>query len=378
LYRSTRSFNKAAIIVWHWQSIMDFIANLFAQPLEASAPVLLLALIAGVGAFVAFLSLLVPQNKKPKNVAATLRDAQAQLKDVQSTLYKAQLDISASEYVKRGLILGAVLGIGLFILVGSVVLLGVGFVAGFMITWTKLEQERDRKQVLYTKQLASACDTMRTAYGVNPSLKKALEAVAEYGQSPVREDFQEILLAVSQERFQEGLQLVAERRRSIVFDTVATSLLRASESTGEVGDMLQRLAESTRQNVGAFEEAVTSQINARSNIQWGAYGPWLIFCVFRVMTFMMSFGAGGNLLGPMASFFSTPAGNVLALLAALISIAVYRYCSQVSQRGLVVGRVSMTEAPVRPGQKPRAGQQPQNALSGQSLPTTVSYGGENA
>ena len=52
--------------------------------------------------------------------------------------------------------------------------------------------------------------------------------------------------------------------------------------------MLIRLAESTRQNVAAFDEATTSQLNARSSIQWGTYGPWLIFCIFRVMTTVMS------------------------------------------------------------------------------------------
>jgi hypothetical protein len=267
----------------------------------------------------------------------------------------------------------------LALIVGSVVLFGVGIVAGILTTWTKLEQERDRKQVLYNKQLASACDTIRTAYGVNPSLKKALEAVAEYSQSPVKEDFQEILLSASQERFVEGLEAVAARRKSIVFDTVATSLIRASEASGEVNEMLLRLADSTRQNVASFEEAIISQLNARSSIQWGTYGPWAIFCIFRLMTVFMSASASGSMFAPMTSFFGTFSGNMVALGASLISIFIYRYCSQVSQRGLVIRRVAMSAPVQRSGQKPLpTSVQGPAVMSGQSRPITSGYEADHA
>ena len=347
--------------------------NWFSQVLnfqtENSGPLLLLALLAGLCVFVLFASLVIPAKGRPRTLGTAMKSVpKLDLKSLQTRLDDAQMEVSVREYIKRSLTFGIPVGIALALLIGSVILVAVGIMAGFMLTWTKLEQERDKKQIRYTKQLASACDIIRTAYGVNPSLKKALEAVAEYGQSPVREDFQEILLAASQERFVEGLQQIAERRRSIVFDTVQTSLIRASEASGEVNDMLVRLADSTRQNVGAFEEALTSQLNARSSIQWGTYGPWMIFLIFRVMTLMMSFSssAGGNLFAPMTNYFTTPAGNALALAAAGISMFVYRYCTKVSQRGLVVRRVTMTEPTARIGQQPMSAQQPLSVFSGQS------------
>ena len=67
--------------------------------------------------------------------------------------------------------------------------------------------------------------------------------------------------------------------------------------------------------------------------------------------------------------FMTLAGNGVALFAALISIFVFRYCIGISQRGLVVRRVSTTEAPVKVGQKPLSAQQP---LSAQARPVCVS------
>ena len=74
------------------------------------------------------------------------------------------------------------------------------------------------------------------------------------------------------------------------------ALLRASEASGEVNDMLVRLADSTRQNVASFEDAMTSQLNARSSVAWGTYGPWMIFCVFRLITLLIAFAGGGGLV----------------------------------------------------------------------------------
>lgn len=337
---------------------------------ESNLLLILLAALAGLTVFALFYVLITPAKGRPASIA-NYRPTR-QLDGIQTRLDKAHIEISATEYIKRSLILGVPLGAGLFILIGSIALAPVGLFAGFLFTWNKLEQERDRKQVRYSKQLASVCDTIRTAYGVNPSLKKAIEAAAEYSLSPIKDDFQEIVVAINQERFVEGLQVVADRRRSIVFDMVATSLIRASEATGEVGDMLQRLAESTRQNTGAFEDAISSQINARSNIQWGTYGPWIVFCVFKGMTTMMALFASGttNLFGGMTTFFSTPVGNLIALAAALISIFTYRYCNTLAQRGLVVRRVATTN-PMEPklGQQPMSGQQ--SILAGQSKPAAV-------
>jgi Flp pilus assembly protein TadB len=351
---------------------MDLALQLAYNPSAVRLLALLLALIGGITFFLMLAAIFFRPKGKPKQAKQAVKSVrQTQLQGVQARLDRAQIEISAAEYVKRSLILGIPLGVGLFLLIGSIVLAGIGIIAGFVITWTRLEQARDVKMVRYNKQLANACDIIRTAYGVNPSLKKALDAVAEYSRPPLKEDFQEILVAASQERFVQGLQAVADRRRSIVFDAVATSLMRANEATGEVDEMLRRLAESTRRNVAAFEEAITSQINARSNVQWGTYGPWLIFCVFRVLTILIAFTGGGFILAPMSTFFSTIAGNLVVLIAALVSVLLYRYCLQISQRGLVVRRVKMTEAPVRLGQRPIDSLQDQNLISAQTRPVVT-------
>lgn len=310
-----------------------------------------LALIAGFSVFVLAYGLAAPRRGRPgPGRQVRLQGEPAQR--VAAWLDARQMGVTIETFFRQSLLLGIPLGVGLALLVGSVLLGLAGVVAGFIITATRLEQARDRRMVQYTKRLASACDMLRTAYGVNPSLKRALESVAQYAQPPVREDFQEILVAASQERFVEGLQAVAERRRSIVFDTVATALVRASEASGEVNDMLVRLAASTRQNVEAYEEAVVSQINARSNIQWGTFGPWLIFAVFRVLTLALSAAITATPFHASVGFFGTPEGNLLALSAAAITLFMYRHAMQVAERGLVVRRIASTAIRAQTGQAP--------------------------
>src|SRR5437867_1093318 len=171
---------------------MDSIADYIKTVGEAGMPGVLLAAASGVVVFVFFFAIISPSKGKPGKVRLSKRPNGSVI--IQQQLDDAQMDINAAEYIKRSLIYGIPVGLVLAAVVGSVTLIGLGIAAGLLTTWTKLEQERDRKQVRYNKQLASACDTIRTAYGVNPSLKKALEAVAEYGESPVKDDFQEILL----------------------------------------------------------------------------------------------------------------------------------------------------------------------------------------
>ena len=341
---------------------METFNQIFFAAREFRLELIALALIAGAAVFLVFFGLVTPSKGKPtgKTVKAVReaasRSSQRELVGIQARLDKANLDIKAGEYVKRSLILGVPLGIGLYVLIGAIVLFGVGVIAGFLFAWTRLEQDRDKKVIRYSKQLASSCDTIRTAYGVNPSLKRSLEAAAEFSQSPLKEDLQELVISLGQERFVEGLQAIADRRRSIVFDGVSTALVRASEATGEVTDMLHRLADSTRQNVAAFEEALISQINARSTITWGTYGPWMIFAAFKIGTvFLVSAMGGIDFFGSARSYFSSFQGNMLALVAAGITMGVNRYCNSISQRGLVVPRIATSDkadgaSPVKRGQ----------------------------
>jgi Flp pilus assembly protein TadB len=275
-----------------------------------------------------------------------------ELVSLQARLDKAQIEVRAEDYVRQSLQLGIPIGIGLFVLVGAIVLFFVGIFAGFLFTWSKLEQDRDVKQITYYKQLASACDIITNAYAVRPSLTRAMNAASEFTSSPLRDDFQELIVGMRQGDFEEVIRRIGVRRKSIVFDTVANALLRAKDESGQVKDIMEKLAIATRQNVAAFEESISMQINARSAIRWGTYGPWMILAVFRATSIFLAAGTGNNPFGAANAFFSSFGGNVLAFVAALISIALYVYGFRLAQRGLVIRRVESADAiaPTKIGQ----------------------------
>lgn len=299
---------------------------------------LLFALIAGMAVFALVIATTMPRKK----MLVPLRgQVERQLGGIQARLDKARIEVSADVYVRRSLTLGIPLGLGLWFLVGSVSLAPVGLLAGFIFTWSALERERDLKTVKYNKGLASVADTINTSYGVRPSLSQALESAVAYTNNPdIRADFERALMGYKNGQFNDVLNEIANRRQSVVFDSIANALIRADESSGEVKEMLTRVASATRENVQAFEDAIIMQLNARQNVQWGTYGPWVIFAVFRGMTLLLSISNGANdFFAGANSFFSTVAGNIVALFAALISIGAYQYCYQLSQRGLLLRRV---------------------------------------
>lgn len=298
---------------------------------------ILLSILGGI-AVLLLITALAPQ-AMPDLQRLRVRQASQIRSGIQVRLDRAQLDVRADEFILRGTALGGGLALFALAVVGAIALAPLAMAAGFLITWTQLEQRRDQRQTDYNRRMASACDTLRNAYLTTGSLTSAIKAVVDYGQPPVSEDFLYILTAARQGDLRQGLQDVADRRRSIVFDAVGNALLRAEESSGAVSEMLERLAESTRQNVAAFETAITQQITSRSNANWGAFGPWMVFGVFRLLTS----GLGGDLLA-MPEFFSTLTGNVVAAAAGVLTIGLHRWCFRIAQRGLTVSRIETTEA----------------------------------
>jgi hypothetical protein len=297
----------------------------------------ILSVVAGLSLTVIFLALTVDLG----NAVQALRyRQQALISDgIQVRLDQAQLDISAIEFLKRSAGLGVFLALALYVVVGALTLIPIGFAAGLLVTWTQLEVARDRKLVAYNQSLAGACDTLRNAYLTSGSLSTAIKSVVEYGAPDVRDDFSLALTAARQGEFAAGLQTIANHRRSIVFDAMANALLRAEESSGAVGEMLEQLAESTRQNVAAFEAAMIMQINARSNVNWGAFGPWAVYAVFRVMTV----GFSTLSIGGASDFFGTLPGNIVAAVAGVLTIYLHRMCYRIAQRDLAVQRVETSD-----------------------------------
>ena len=291
---------------------------------------LLMGLLAGGAVLTVFLAFALRPRRVVRAQAETL------LPGIQVRLDRAKLGVKASTYVARSLAYGAVFGAVMWLATGAFLVFPIGLVAGFSFVWSRLEDERNERLNRYHKALASAADTIVNSWRIKPSMNRALEAVAIYGQGEVAADFAEVRRAVrSGEPLVAALQAVADRRESPVFDALATALIVAEEAGGGVSEMLARHAEATRQMAVIYEETIDMQKGQRTDVMWGIVGPWVVMAMVRLATIL----TGG--IGYGTEFFRTPAGQVVAVIAAVLTVVAYVHAHRTAGRGLIVERVAV-------------------------------------
>lgn len=275
------------------------------------------------------------------------------LDGVQVRLDQARLDAKAGEFLSRSAVIGGAMGIVAALIVGTPVVIPVFLIGGFVLLWSRLEDERNQKINLYNKDLAWAMDIILNSWRIRPSMQRALQAVADYGPGSdtlraardagttpppsVAADFDEALFLMRQGRsLADALQVVADRRGSLTFDALATALIVADEQSGEVAEMLGNQATATREQADAFDEAITRQRNKRREIRNGTFGPWIVLALARALSWMSGATYG-------VEFFGTFLGAVVALMAAGVTILVYTMGLRIAARGLVLGRIGTEE-----------------------------------
>jgi Flp pilus assembly protein TadB len=264
---------------------------------------------------------------------------------IQVHLDRAQLGVSAAAYVGRSLLYGIAFGLLMAVATGASLTFFAGLAGGFAFVWAQLEDRRNDRLNRYNKALASAADTVVNSWKSKPSLNRAIEAVATWGQSEVSGDFGEVLTTVrTGTSLTTALQRVADRRQSHVFDAFATALFLAAEQSGEAADMLSRHAESTRQMAMIYEETLDMQRGQRQDALWGVVGPWGVLLLLRLGTMF----TGG--LGYGTEFFATPLGQIAGLAAAALTVVAYISTNRTASRGMIVRRVPLergaSDAPV--------------------------------
>ncbi|MBN1402819.1 MAG: type II secretion system F family protein [Anaerolineae bacterium] len=261
---------------------------------------------------------------------------QTVLPAIQVRLDKAQLGVSAATYVGRSLLYGVAFGALMAVATGAFLAFFAGLAGGFAFVWARLEDRRNDRLNRYNKALASAADTVVNSWESKPSINRALDAVARWGQGEVADDFGEVVTALrTGTQLSKALQQVADRRQSHVFDAFATALFLAAEQSGEVTDMLARHAESTRQMSAIYEEMLDTQRGQRQDAMWGIVGPWGVLLLLRLGTMF----TGG--LGYGTEFFATPMGQIAALGAAALTVVAYVATNRTAARGMIVNRVPL-------------------------------------
>jgi len=294
----------------------------------------LVAVIPGLAGAGAVFAIVAAFALRPRRVIRAQRETT--LAGIQVRLDRARLGIDAGTYLTRSLAYGALFGLAMAAGTGTWLIFLVGLAAGFVFVWARLEDERNERLNRYHKGLASAADTIVNSWRVKPSINRALEAVASYGQSEVAADFEDVRRAVrGGTPLAAALQEVADRRQSPIFDGLATALIVAEEQSGEVSQVLARQAAATRQMAMIYEETVDEQRGQRADVRVGVFGPWAVMLMLRLATL----ATGG--LGYGTEFFVTPLGQATAVVAAVLTVAAYFHSHRTAGRGLVVERVAL-------------------------------------
>ncbi len=299
------------------------------------------AILGGFGVFTTIYALAAPRPHFRR--AQTLGPLTA---GVQVHLERAQLGVDAPTFLLQGALRGAAYGLlGAWVTANVLVFIPF-FIGGFLFYGSQLEEQRNRRSNAYHHDLATAMEIIVNAWQITPTLSGALQAVATYGpgagatraDAPAPEsvaaDFDEVRASLSTRTpLRVALQRIADRRRSPIFDGLATALQVAEEQGTQATEMLTEQALISRQQVETFNEALSRQRSARGEILAGTVGPWVILALVR----LLNAGAGGQAFS--ADFFTTPAGAAVSLAAALFSVGAYVQAMRYANEDLILSRV---------------------------------------
>ena len=121
---------------------------------------------------------------------------QTMLPGIQVRLDKAQLGVSATTYLMRSIAYGVAFGALMAVATGAFLAFFAGLVGGFAFVWARLEDRRNDQLNTYNKALAAAGDTVVNSWRSKPSINRAVEALAKWGQGEVAADFSEVAMAM--------------------------------------------------------------------------------------------------------------------------------------------------------------------------------------
>lgn len=197
---------------------------------------------------------------------------------------------------------------------GKSALLGLGVAIGaFPLPRLYLKRLKKIRLIKFNEQLEDALGSMSSSLKAGFSINQAIETVAAEDRRPISIEFrllmQEIRLGVPLEKALENLN---ERMRSDDFELVATAIITARQTGGELTAIFDRLAGLIRERgrINGKLRAMTAQ----GKLQAAIIGvqPWLLLII-------MSYAAPAT----MDAFFSSIIGIMAIIAAAVMDIIGY-------------------------------------------------------
>jgi tight adherence protein B len=229
-------------------------------------------------------------------------------------LQRAGLSLKVSEYFLLRLLLGALLAVLAFLLIGPtfwgfLAALILGFL-GFMIPAWYASMLKGRRVNTLNSQLVEALqlvsNSLRSGFAFTQSVEMAIKQL----QSPIKDEFerflQDIQLGAKQE---EALLRMVSRTGSYDIEMMVTTILVQKTTGGNLSEILDNVAETIRERERLQGEIRSLTASQRlSGIILSVY-PLFLFAIFTLIAYDL-----------MSVLWETEFGRVLLALAAVLQI----------------------------------------------------------
>ncbi|MDL1894783.1 hypothetical protein FBQ82_00780 [Anaerolineae bacterium CFX7] len=281
-------------------------------------------LVAFMGALGIFILVLVLQIKPQHQLIQGARTRIPFLKRLQRKLNEAELDISATEFLRVALFSGLALGLILFLSIGAWTGFLVGLGVGFAGYWSYLEDRRDKRRRKYQEEIAAVIDMLLQATAASMSMDMAIDFVAERAPGAVRADFIKVrdLRALGTPTV-EAMQLVAAERRDMIFDRLIEALTATITQNSKLYDVLVPMNEMVRGLTSARRRIATAQVR----IRWEAR----IVCIAPFIFILILNQTAPDLQRP---FYASIVGQIALIVIGILCFSAYYLMNRLGARAL--------------------------------------------
>ncbi|UDQ98928.1 type II secretion system F family protein [Lentisphaerota bacterium WC36G] len=190
---------------------------------------------------------------------------------------------------------------------------------GFLIPKFILKKLRIRRLIKFNLQLEDALSSMSSSLKAGFSINQALEEIAKTNINPISVEFrllmQEIRLGVS---LDEALHKMCNRTKNNDFELVATAIITARQTGGELTAIFDRLADMIRERnrIGNKLRAMTAMGKMQANI-------------IGLMPFVLLAIIGQIAPGMVTFFFQTLIGIMLLIVCVILVITGFFFIKKI-------------------------------------------------
>ncbi len=243
---------------------------------------------------------------------------------LQRKLNEADLDVSASEFIRIALFLGLVLGLVLYLSIGAWTAFLVGLGIGIAGYWSYLEDRRDNRRRQYQDEMSAAIDMLLQASSVGMGVPMAVQFAAERAPGMVRADFQKTQrLQATGTPLEDALKTVSAERQDMLFDRLTEALISTHLRQTSLLDVLRPMNELVRGLSAARRRIATAQVR----IRWEAR----IVCVAPFVFILILNQTAPDLQRP---FYGSVVGQIALIVIGAMCFSAYYLMNRIGARAM--------------------------------------------